>query len=700
MQGTGCTVLQGREINTVLKEASVSWGGMFNAPLQLSPGWLAVLRLVPPSHSLTKAQQFEGYTFPFERLGLSDNCFAAVNTTVSSCPAWLPRYIGIQQSSVDILTGDLLATLCETSCQDDLNTLRKSIESACTQTTDVMVPQRIAYPPTYLVDRFLYASSLSCLRDESTGEYCDIVVADWVNQANYTDDQLCSYCQLGLQQVQLSSPFGYNEVFAEIFANTTASCGESAYSFATPTAYALNSTTRSSVKPTCTGSSYTIQEDDTCVTISGVSSVSTFRLIQQNALTMGCYNLPDVGEAFVEYNSGPTHSLESNDQLSMFEFSLMESSPSGTVSVNAGNAVTTAAAVPTDAQPQSNTYCAEWYYVQSGDYCASISLKFSISLSDFYFMNPQVDENCSNLWANTSYCIAAVGNIQTYSGYVTTTAATTYTKTSRLIDYTATPVEPAPQKPTASGTISGCYLYENAWDLTSRLSNLDQKNACDRWADMFEVTVDYLLEWNPNLSKDNCVLQSGYSYCVRLWEVAPNTTLPYDYCITPNITRIPATSTQPGNCGCYTQFREIDKVNFNCSMIPDILDMTTEELASLNPWIDVDDCDTSIWSQLTDDGYEQICVMGDTADNGSTTTVPVTPTSTAVITTTSAATSAPTQPGTAEDCKKYHTVVNGDGCWAIATDNGLTLDEFYALNPGVGSDCSALWLGYAVCVAN
>lgn len=41
-------------------------------------------------------QQFDGYEMPYDDLGLSDACFDAVNTTVSSCPAWVARYTGIE----------------------------------------------------------------------------------------------------------------------------------------------------------------------------------------------------------------------------------------------------------------------------------------------------------------------------------------------------------------------------------------------------------------------------------------------------------------------------------------------------------------------------------------------------------------------------------------------------------------------------
>lgn len=35
---------------------------------------------------------------------------------------------------------------------------------------------------------------------------------------------------------------------------------------------------------------------------------------------------------------------------------------------------------------------------------------------------------------------------------------------------------------------------------------------------------------------------------------------------------------------------------------------------------------------------------------------------------------------------------------AISNEYRISLDDFYKWNPGVGSDCSKLWLGYAVCV--
>ena len=52
--------------------------------------------------------------------------------------------------------------------------------------------------------------------------------------------------------------------------------------------------------------------------------------------------------------------------------------------------------------------------------------------------------------------------------------------------------------------------------------------------------------------------------------------------------------------------------------------------------------------------------------------------------------------GCALSCDNQHTVQAGEYCWLIATDNGLSMDDFYSLNPGL--DCNNLQIGVVVCV--
>lgn len=58
----------------------------------------------------------------------------------------------------------------------------------------------------------------------------------------------------------------------------------------------------------------------------------------------------------------------------------------------------------------------------------------------------------------------------------------------------------------------------------------------------------------------------------------------------------------------------------------------------------------------------------------------------------------PTQDGLASNCAKFYKVQSGDGCYDIADDSGISLNDFYSFNPAVGSDCAKLWPDYYVCV--
>ncbi|KAJ9318482.1 CAZyme family GH18 [Paecilomyces variotii] len=95
-----------------------------------------------------------------------------------------------------------------------------------------------------------------------------------------------------------------------------------------------------------------------------------------------------------------------------------------------------------------------------------------------------------------------------------------------------------------------------------------------------------------------------------------------------------------------------------------------------------------------------------TTNTTTTSTTTPTPTTTPTTTTTSpttttsgaVATPTPTQAGMVSNCKKFYYVKSGDGCQAIATAYGITLDELYTWNPALNGDCTGLWADYYICV--
>jgi hypothetical protein len=61
--------------------------------------------------------------------------------------------------------------------------------------------------------------------------------------------------------------------------------------------------------------------------------------------------------------------------------------------------------------------------VRSGDTCGQVSVANGITLSNFYFWNPEINSNRTNLLLGSTYCVEAVGNIAIHSGYSTSRGA-------------------------------------------------------------------------------------------------------------------------------------------------------------------------------------------------------------------------------------------------------------------------------------
>lgn len=66
---------------------------------------------------------------------------------------------------------------------------------------------------------------------------------------------------------------------------------------------------------------------------------------------------------------------------------------------------------------------------------------------------------------------------------------------------------------------------------------------------------------------------------------------------------------------------------------------------------------------------------------------------------TTASPATPTQTGSVSDCGLYYSAVAGDTCNQICLVYGLTFAALQALNTYLNDDCTNLWPGYSVCVA-
>lgn len=131
--------------------------------------------------------------------------------------------------------------------------------------------------------------------DESgSGQFCDEVLSSWLNQSQLTSAQNCSDCMLGAVQIQLSSPFGFHEDFAQEFDSTTSSCGATNYAYTSPAPYALEASTTEPARPPSTASCsnpYVVQSGDTCDSIATAQKVPTNAVISAGGLGEGCKGL-------------------------------------------------------------------------------------------------------------------------------------------------------------------------------------------------------------------------------------------------------------------------------------------------------------------------------------------------------------------------------------------------------------------------
>ncbi|OGM50928.1 hypothetical protein ABOM_000718 [Aspergillus bombycis] len=680
--------------------------------------------------------------------GLSDGCKEALATNVT-CPPFLPA---VSQDNA-ILDDAAVGELCVDSCYSSLNRARATIQAACTASTDVIVYEDVAYPGNYLhprlgsllmeflatfiADNYLLTFEVSCKKDKE-GNYCDPLFLSWQNHSVIPSvTAACSDCSLGVLEVQLNHPLGYDEGMEERFNSLTSSCGVTGYSVTSPAPYALNATatatsviTTATSKPAC-DVSYVVKPSDDCNSVAKSLSVSTYSLLHANYLDLYCQTFSRrVGKTLCVPPKCTTHTWQASDTCDsvvgglgnvtlpqflawnpnfnslclnspfFIGYEVCISPPGGylnhTSNDNSSPTVTAGssgvAAFPTNAVDGSSHNCSLWYTVVEGDECGLVTLAQSISLTDFYFLNPEIDENCSNLQLSRAYCVRPVGSITSYPNYtitgvlpITVPPATFSSVNTAIPTSTNDPgyeyIEP-PLLPTAPGTIRDCYLYQNSPSFTTLCRDLARDN---------DVSGEDLAEWNPSLEKDmaNCTLTSTYSYCVKKYENSTSTEDISSYCL-------PIDATEAGtvsNCNCFTSIDGYDAGDYTCADMAVTYGVKLVELLAWNSWLS-GDCDSALFANLNSTSRRAVCI-----GVGSKSATATTTTSTRSGTATSATESmVPTQTGVVSGCQLFHTVVDGDDCPLMESKYGITLAQLYQWNPSISSTCNNLWLGYAYCV--
>lgn len=163
--------------------------------------------------------------------------------------------------------------------------------------------------------------------------------------------------------------------------------------------------------------------------------------------------------------------------------SIIGSEPSPTTSIQKPTStITNGVSTPTPAQPGMISDCNKFYFVKSGDTCASIALANNLSQTQFNNYNPSVGTNCNGLWLNAYVCVGRIS---------ATPIVTPKPTTTKVGNGVATPT------PIQDSMVSNCNKFHFVSTTTT----------CQSILDTYKITLAQFTKWNP----------SAGSGCQNLW---------------------------------------------------------------------------------------------------------------------------------------------------------------------------------------
>ncbi|KAF2126083.1 carbohydrate-binding module family 50 protein [Dothidotthia symphoricarpi CBS 119687] len=686
--------------------------------------WLLPLTLVfRAAHALPF---FTNGTIP---TNLTTTCANALLTDVIQCPPTAARFMnGFYYPPAT------LEKACTSACSTALEQYETQVRTACVGQTWAGYDDENDAPLDMIPNLMRYNWDLACIQD--SGRWCNVVAAAAAVQADPgqspvgwdstppTDVQFsgpCDLCFIKNLQKQAGSPYYYGPQLqsSSIYQSKTSSCGVAGYPLTTSTLPWSLPQAATPTPSSCAGKKYTVASGDDCYKVSKTNGIGTAWLLSDNNLAAYCSEFPTSGELCIQntceiYTVNTTDTCESmaksnnitiaqlkawnpiinagcHNLYKMNETSICVSNP-GEAYVTppaspplAPSTATSAAPVPTNAKDESNRNCGSWYNVEEGDYCNLVTMRYGLSLEDFVFLNPSLNSNCTNLLLDISYCVAPVGDINDYSGRpgYHTPGATGLPFTKVTFAPASTTWTPQITRvPFASGTRDDCYRYFDGSRMQTDISGTNFRHQCDLAASVYDVSLEEILLWNPDLGTDvnttSCSFKEGVRYCGRFYVDQPPTPVEG-----PEFS-FPLREGYDVNC---TDFADVPK-DFTCSDVLDVFELTIAQFYRMNPAVGPD-C-SNLWTE------QAYCMASPNtpAPSPSTSILSVAPSSTSML-----GPSAPTHTGQPANCVKWHTVVDGDNCASVADEYFITLEQFFAWNPAVSSDCTTnFWKDQAYCV--
>ncbi|KAI1109296.1 hypothetical protein F5Y14DRAFT_456199 [Nemania sp. NC0429] len=211
-----------------------------------------------------------------------------------------------------------------------------------------------------------------------------------------------------------------------------------------------------------------------------------------------------------------------------------------TITGSSGTSIT-AVPVPNDILNDTTTRYAKYHDVMVGEYCSPLSLKYGISIDDFITLNPSINENCANMFADGSHLAVqgyiegceyvfvyygitlagfynyspAIGpdciNLWPDDAYCTSTDLNPGESSSSTINTPAPTSAPAPSATPPGQVRSGQAANCNKW------VEAQAGDSCWAIADRTGIELEELYEWNDALGQGAL---SRYATISRTWQRA------------------------------------------------------------------------------------------------------------------------------------------------------------------------------------
>ncbi|RGP64274.1 hypothetical protein FSPOR_8094 [Fusarium sporotrichioides] len=305
-------------------------------------------------------------------------------------------------------------------------------------------------------------------------------------------------------------------------------------------------------------------------------------------------------------------------------------------------------------QPGMVSNCNKFAFVEMGANCADIATQYGITLTQFTTWNKGVGSACTSLWGDTYACVSIIGF--------------------------ESPSKPSP----TNGVETPSPIQANVDKNCNKFHKVLPTTTCTSIRDYYKLPLKDFYSWNPSVGTSCQALIVGYHVCVSVvgWSPpisspTPTPTKPANGILTPS----------PVQAGIHKDCNKFHKVSSTttCTSIQNYYNLPLKDFYSWNPSVG------SSCQALLVNYHVCVSIPGWKPPVSSPIPSPTQPAN-------GITTPSPFQSRMTKNCNKFHKVMSTTTCTSIQNYYKISMSQLAQWNPDVGSGCTALLVGYNVCV--